>query len=119
MPAITDVRNSFLSAIPLAMIDGWRDRLRAAVEASGKTARAISLEANCAHGYVHGIIHENKSATIEKLDAICDVLNVPLYKIVYGEAYPAQVQEVLDLWRSAPPQTRAAILSLLRDRIAS
>ena len=100
------------------MIEGWRDRLRAAVEASGKSARAISIEANCAHGYVHGIIAEGKSATIDKLDAICEVIGVPLYRVVYGDAYPAQVQEVIALWQATSPETRQAILALLRERKA-
>lgn len=99
--------------------DTWRDRLKAAIKAKGMSMRGVSLAAGMGPGYVFSIVSEDKDPTIENLVKICDVLDVPLYRIVYGDQPSAQAQEVVDLWGDAGPTTRRAILDILRDRKAS
>ncbi len=62
----------------------WRDRLRQAIKASGKSMREVSLAAGAAAGYVHGMLEADKDPTIDKLLAVCDAVPVSAIFVLYG-----------------------------------
>lgn len=97
------------------MDDTWRERLAKAIEARGVSKRSLSLKAGMGPGYVHSLLSEGKEPTIEKLVRICAELDVPLAAIVYGDEASQFVQEVVELWRKAPPSLRQGILEILRS----
>jgi hypothetical protein len=114
MAAITDVRKNLQSSITLPMNDGWRGRLKAAVEASGKSPRAVSLEAGRAHGYVFSLLNEGKDPTITNLSAVCRVLGVSLPSILYGQDVTPEGEELLNLVADADPKVVQGVLDILR-----
>ena len=96
-----------------AMSDEWRIRLAAALKDSGKSKRAASLEAGLGSGYMHSILTEGKSPTIENLISVCKVLSVSPAYIMYGVDIFPEDAEIIEAMR-ADKGTRDAILSLLR-----
>lgn len=114
MAAITDVRKNLQSSINRLMNDGWRTRLRAAVTASGKSPRAISLEAGRAHGYVFSLLSEGKDPTLTNLSAVCRVLGVSLPSILYGQDVTPEGEELLNLVADADPKVVQGVLDILR-----
>ncbi len=95
------------------MLDGtWRERLRAAIEESGKSARAVSLASGAGPGYVHSILKEGKDPGIESLFAVCDAIPPSPLRILLGvEALPEDTEILKALHEN--PHARAAILALL------
>lgn len=108
------------SAINEVMNTGWRDRLRAAVKASGKSPRAISLEAGRAHGYVHSLVKPGADLdpTITSLNSVCQVIGVSLAEILYGTALTTEGEELISLLANADPTVVAGVLQILRERKA-
>lgn len=97
---------------------GWRDRLRDAVKASGKSPRAISLEAGRAHGYVHSLTKPGADLdpTITSLNSVCRVINVSLAEILYGAPVSPEGEELINLLANADPSVVAGVLQILRER---
>ena len=118
MAAITDVQKNLQSTISFPMNEGWRDRLRKAVEASGKSPRAVSLEAGRAHGYVFSLLNEDKDPTISNLSAVCRVLGVSVPSILYGQEITPEGEELLNLVADAEPEVVQSVLQILRSRKA-
>lgn len=116
MAAKTDVPKKFGWSITHFMSDAWRARLKAAVMASGKSPRAISLEAGRAHGYVYSLLSEGKDPTIGNLSAVCRVLDVSLPHILYGQEITPEGEEILNLVSQADPKVVQGILDILRAR---
>ncbi|MGN7710788.1 helix-turn-helix domain-containing protein [Agrobacterium radiobacter] len=96
-------------------IADWRARLQDALEASGKSAREVSLAAGKGPGYVHSILKEGKEPTVDNLISICEVLNVSLSQIIYGIEMSAETAEILSLLENSP-NARDGILKILRDK---
>ncbi|WP_236761842.1 helix-turn-helix domain-containing protein [Agrobacterium tumefaciens] len=96
-------------------IADWRARLQDALEASGKSAREVSLAAGKGPGYVHSILKEGKEPTVDNLIAICGVLNVSLSQVIYGIEMSAETAEILSLLENSP-NARDGILKILRDK---
>lgn len=96
-------------------IADWRTRLQDALEASGKSAREVSLAAGKGPGYVHSILKEGKEPTVDNLIAICGVLNVSLSQVIYGIEMSAETAEILSLLENSP-NARDGILKILRDK---
>lgn len=95
-------------------IDGWRQRLNAAFEKSGRSKRSISLAAGKGAGYLHSILAEGKEPTIESLVRICHEINISMNYILYGESASFEDKEFIDLISKLSPEERQAILTLLR-----
>ncbi|WP_455476302.1 XRE family transcriptional regulator [Bartonella sp. B17] len=95
-------------------IDGWRQRLRAALEKSGRSKRSISLAAGKGAGYLHSILSEGKEPTIESLARICHEVNVSMNYILYGDSISFEDREFIELISKLSPEERQAILILLR-----
>jgi len=78
------------------MIDsGWRDRLQAALDKKGKSAREISLKAGKGPGYLHSILKEGKDPTVESMGAVCDALEVSVASILLGVEMSRNTEEIL------------------------
>jgi transcriptional regulator with XRE-family HTH domain len=111
------VRISPQSAINIAVTEPWRKRLDAAVKQSGKSAREISLAAGRAHGYVYSLLNENKDPTISNLASVCEVIGVSVPYILHGvDITPAQA-DLLELLRSADPETIQSVRQLLKTKL--
>ena len=92
--------------------DRWRDRLREAIEMTGKSYREVSLAAGKGHGYVHSIIEGGKDPTIANLSRVCDEVPVSLYRILLGADMQPEDVQLLQAVR-ARPTVRGSILDLL------
>ncbi|WP_336276605.1 XRE family transcriptional regulator [Bartonella sp. CB178] len=95
-------------------IDGWRQRLHAALEKSGRSKRSVSLASGRGAGYLHSILTEGKEPTIESLASICHEINASMSYILYGDKTNAEDLEFIDLVSRISPEERKAILTLLR-----
>ncbi len=98
-------------------IDGWRQRLRAALEKSGRSKRSISLAAGKGAGYLHSILSEGKEPTIESLSRICHAIDISMNYILYGKEVSPEDKEFIELISKLSPEERKAILTLLRRPI--
>lgn len=95
-------------------IDGWRQRLSAVLEKSGRSKRSISLAAGKGAGYLHSILTEGKEPTIESLSRICHEINISMNYILYGQGASSEDREFIELISKLSPEERQAILTLLR-----
>jgi transcriptional regulator with XRE-family HTH domain len=93
----------------------WRDRLAAAIEASGKSMREISLGAGRGAGYVHSILKDGKDPTVDHLILVCEQANVSLSYIMYGIDISKEAEEILHELAAANPDQRRAMLVLLKN----
>ncbi|MBX4336483.1 helix-turn-helix domain-containing protein [Bartonella raoultii] len=95
-------------------IDGWRQRLKTALENNGRSKRSVSLAAGKGAGYLHSILSEGKEPTIESLARICHEINISMNYILYGQEASHQDKEFLELISKLSPEEKQAILTLLR-----
>lgn len=101
------------------MSDGsWRIRLADAIEGSGKSRRAISLESGNGPGYVHSILSEGKDPSIDNLLAVCDAVPVSAAKVLLGINMAPEDVQILQQLRENP-DTREGILAILRAKASS
>ncbi|WP_345097191.1 XRE family transcriptional regulator [Bartonella acomydis] len=95
-------------------INGWRQRLSAALKKSGRSKRSISLASGKGAGYLHSILTEGKEPTIESLARVCHEINISMNYILYGQGVSHEDKEFIDLILKLSPEERQAILTLLR-----
>ncbi|GAA5110725.1 XRE family transcriptional regulator [Bartonella jaculi] len=95
-------------------INGWRQRLSAALKKSGRSKRSISLAAGKGAGYLHSILAEGKEPTIESLSRVCHEINVSMNYILYGEGASPEDKEFIDLISQLSHEEKQAVLTLLR-----
>jgi ribonucleoside-diphosphate reductase alpha chain len=79
----------------MTIID-WRARLSTAIDASGKSARELSLAAGKGPGYVHSILKEGKDPTIDNLLAICSALNISVADLISDVQFSNEMSEIID-----------------------
>jgi transcriptional regulator with XRE-family HTH domain len=84
-----------------------RTRLREAIAASGRTQKDITSSARLGHGYLTNILARNQMPSVDKLDAICQELNVSVAWVMYGVDLPPDYQEVFDAMERNPKKFRA------------
>ncbi len=90
----------------------FRERLRTAVAASDKSLRAISLAAGAGPGYLHSILEEGKSPSVDRLMKVCDAIPVsPAYIMLGIDAKPEDMT-ILELLHKNP-DARDGILRIL------
>ena len=94
------------------MAEGWRDRLKQAVEVDGRSMRDISLKAGLSHGYLQGVLHDGKDPGIDRFLIICREMGVSAAYIMLGINISAETEAVISALEDDGPR-RAAVLALL------
>lgn len=97
------------------MEDGWLTRIREAIEADGRSPRAISLAAKAGPNYLGEVLEKGKVPSISKLLAICAQLNVSAAFILTGADVSADGEEMLTLLAKLSPAQRQTLLDLARQ----
>jgi transcriptional regulator with XRE-family HTH domain len=95
--------------------DGWRQRLKDAVDASGRSNADIARACGLNRGYFTNIFKEGKEPTIGNLIAIVNELGISVSKILYGYDVSPETEEILGLIEKNP-DLRAGILQILRSQ---
>lgn len=101
------------------MMPGWRERLLAAVDADGRSDRAISLAAKLGPNFVNELRNAQKEPGVKKVLQLANELNVSLSLLFLGSETTPEDEEFLALFRSASDAEREGLLALLRARHAS
>jgi transcriptional regulator with XRE-family HTH domain len=94
------------------MADRWRDRLKAAFLASGKSMRAVSLESGCAHNYLFEILETGKEPGMDRLLRVAEALDVSLPWLLYGVEIGPREERLLKLYAMLPEAQQRAMLDL-------
>lgn len=94
----------------------WKARLRAEIAQSGKTKRAISLEAGLGTHWLTQTLAGDISPSVDKLQSVCDVLKVSITFILTGVRMTPMEEEFLSLSERLPEEELALFLQLLRRR---
>jgi len=99
------------------MKETWKTRLRDGIKAKGKSQREVSLAAGMAPGYVNSLLNENenKDPTINNLIRIVKAAGLSLYQVLYGVEVDQETEEIIRRLQGSP-QSRAALLQILKDR---
>lgn len=97
----------------------WRARLEAAIDASGRSRRAISLEAGMGPGYVHSVLKEGKEPTISSLIAICREAGASVSQVLLGFDISKQDEEFLSLFANIPDDQKLLVLTILQKFASS
>ncbi|MEV8468812.1 hypothetical protein AB0T83_18815 [Fluviibacterium sp. DFM31] len=95
----------------------WKARLEAAIKASGKSARAVSLASGSSPGYVSGILTEGKEPSIGKFLAICTAIPASPLHVLFGISAEPEDETILRALQESP-EVRAAILALISKKRA-
>lgn len=92
--------------------DAWRERIEAAIQKDGRSYREVSLAAGLSHGYVHGILKDDKEPTLDRFIRLCQVLNLSVSYALLGANISRQAETLISAIEENP-QARDAILALL------
>lgn len=96
-----------------AMTGGdWRQRIEDAAKRDGRSLRDISLAAGLSHGYLHGILRDDKEPTLDRFIRICQELNLSVAYALLGVQISPEAEKIVRLLENRP-ETRDAILALL------
>jgi transcriptional regulator with XRE-family HTH domain len=95
------------------MVDDWRERLLAAIDADGRSARAISMAADLGPNYVTQM-REGKEPGVKQVIKLADTLGVSLSYLFLGESVSPQDEEFFRLLRNSTQESREAVLQLLK-----
>lgn len=98
------------------MMTGWKQRLLAAIEADGRSDRAISLAADLGPNFVNELRNTEKEPSVKKVLKLADELNVSLTHLFIGDNTTREDEEFLRLLRQSSDAERAGFLALLRAR---
>lgn len=93
-------------------LDLVRQRLSDAITQKGISKRSVSLASGNGPGYVHSILSEGKEPTVTNLAAVCDVVGVSLYYILYGVEVSPETEAIIKKLEENP-NARDGILALL------
>lgn len=101
------------------MTKTWAERLKIAIDADGRSRRAISLAAGLGPNYIEQTFSRGSSPVQDKLAAILDQLGPEAALYVYtGVQANAQTIEFLNHLSNAPESLRKSALDLL-ERLAA
>lgn len=99
--------------------DGWHKRLLDAIDADGRSDRAISTAANLGINYVSQMRgSENsdpKMPTVEAFLRVCQALGKSVTEILTGSSMSREAEEMLELWASLNDEQRRSFLQMLRS----
>lgn len=91
----------------------WRDRLREAADASGKSRLQICKEARVGKGYLAEVLDNGKEPTFDRLLRVINAIGVSLPWILYGTEIGPEEEELITLFSQLPEKRRRAILDLV------
>lgn len=98
------------------MVTGWRNRLIDAINADGRSDRAISLAAGLGPNFVNELRNQTKEPGVEKIMKLADELNVSLTYLFMGSDVTAEDEAFLRLYRQYSDEERAGLLAILKKR---
>jgi len=98
------------------MMEGWRERLIAAVDADPRSDRAISLAAGLGPNFVNELRRQDKEPGVKKVLKLARELNVSLTHLFLGRAATPEDDEFFELLGAASEAERESLLALLRAR---
>ena len=87
----------------------WRDRLEAVLQRDGRSMREVSMSANLSHGYLHGILRENKEPTLDRFERICRELDVSVAYVLLGLDLSADTEAILQAIEGNEARRRALL----------
>lgn len=93
----------------------WRTRLIEAIDADGRSDRAISLAAKLGPNFVNELRNQNKEASVSKVLALAEQVHVSAGFLFTGLAFSTQDEEVLRAFLALGPEQRQALLTLARQ----
>lgn len=91
----------------------WRIRIETAVSKDKRSLRDISLAAGLSHGYLHGILRDDKEPTLDRFIRICAELDVSLAYALMGLDINPETESIVSALEG-DAQTRSAVLSILK-----
>lgn len=97
-------------------LNAMHDRLAAAIQASGRSERDISIAAGLSHGSLNSLTKNKRDPGVETLAQICNELGVSLSYILYGVDVSPEAERLLSLIDQNPDR-RDAILALLKSEM--
>lgn len=97
-----------------AMREGWLERFKAAVEADGRSLRAISDAAGLGPNYVREMIN-GKEPGVDKLVRLARTLGVSASYLVTGLEMSAEHEEALERLTRLSPEKQKMVLDLIRS----
>lgn len=98
--------------------DGWRNRLKAAIEKSGRSQGDVATSCGLSRGYFTNVFRDGKEPTVGNLISIAHELNVSLSTILYGYDVSPETEEIMRLIEDNP-DLRDGILKILKTRSAT
>lgn len=115
---------SEIEDVPVMSIDGWRDRLEAAIAETGRSYRDISLSAKpkppskpqLGPGYLHSILKEGKEPTIGNLHAICEAAGISIYRVLGGFDITPEREEFLRVLARSDQEDVQSLMRLFAAR---
>lgn len=100
------------------MIEGWRERLLAAiddaVENRGLKKTKLGPKAGLGRNWENDFRNKGKDPSLPNLAAVCKALNVSLSYVVFGYDITPEEELVLALYRRFPPSRRESLQSFLQ-----
>jgi transcriptional regulator with XRE-family HTH domain len=97
------------------MATDWRSRFIKAVEADGRTARAISKAAGLGPNYLTQMLSRGTAPSTPALVALCDVLGVSLTYIFTGAEMSPEEEELLRLSAELTDEQKKLLIELARQ----
>lgn len=95
--------------------DAWRDRLAALIEERDISMRALSIDIGMGGGYIHSILRDGKTPSVDNLAKAAGRLGVTLPYLLYGFEMTPETEEIVRLLE-ANPDARTGILLILRGK---
>ena len=96
------------------MNESWLTRLKALIEADGRSLRQVSIDAGLGPNFVQQMLKDGKDPTIEKLQAVLLALGQDklLFVMTGVDLSPSDI-EFLRLLKAAPENVRGSIRQIL------
>lgn len=115
-PAITGNRFCVRYDMPQFMVDDWKARLLAAVDASGRSDREISRAAKLGVNAVNELRTTDKAPSVERVLRIAAEVGVSRSYLFLGREASSEEEEYLRLLANATPEERKAVALLLQRK---
>lgn len=100
-------------------MEDWRTRLIQAVDADGRSDRAISEAAGLGVNFVNELRRGEKEPGVNKVIKLAATLNLSLGFVFNGSELSARDEADLTVFLSLSPENRLAILNLARQIVAA